>query len=155
MTKKITHIDVKVSVECIKDSLRKKIVSEHSALMANVIIGNLEATEVGLEQLYKAMNGVYETPKYKIGDLVRVKIDDLYTWNFDKDKTEKLGTMIQGRLLCQIREIDLTKLKPYIVAFTAVSGDNPKELTSPIAEAKMFLDDEWPENLEKEEDLPF
>jgi hypothetical protein len=155
MEKPKTHIDVKVSVECIKDSLRKKIVSEHSALIANVIIGNLAVTEVGLEQLYKAMSGVYEAPKYKIGDLVRVKMDDLYSWNFDKQKTEELGTMIQGRILCQIREIDLTKLKPYNVGFTAVSGDNTKELTCEVAEIKISLDDEWPENLEKEDDLPF
>jgi hypothetical protein len=82
-------------------------------------------------------------------------MDDLYSWNFDKQKTEALGDVVQERLLGQIREIDLTKLKPYKVSYTAISGDTPKELTSEVAEIKMSLDDEWPEDLEKEEDLPF
>ena len=69
MAKK-THIDVKVSVESIRDSLRKRIVSENSALITNVIIGNLEKSEVGLEQLYKALSGVQDKMQFKVGDRV-------------------------------------------------------------------------------------
>lgn len=150
-----SHIDVKVSIDSIRDGLRKLLVSNHSALIANVIIGNLAPTEVGLEQLYKAMSGVYEKPKYKIGDLVRIKIEHLYSWQFDKTATEKEGNTIDGRLLCQIISIDPTKIAMYEVRYQAVSGSVKKEITSMVGESKVHLDDEWPENMVKEDDLPF
>jgi hypothetical protein len=156
MEKPKTHIEVKVSVESIRDSLRKKIVSEHSALIANVIIGNLASTEVGLEHLYKAMSGIQDKFKYKVGDLVRVEMDHLYSWQFDKDKTEQQCDVVQKKLLCQVRSINPAKKQAYELAYTAISGASaPKEMTSMVAEEKMHLDDEWPEDLGEEEDLPF
>ena len=152
MINKKTHIDVKVSIESIRDSLRKKIVSEHSHLIADVIMGNLVKTEIGLEMLFKALNGVITTPKYKIGDWILADYNSLYTWQFDKNKSEEL--LIQGKMRAQIREIDIFMPNPYKIGYKAFKSEELKELESDVQERYICLEDEWP--LDPDPDaLPF
>lgn len=148
-----THISIEVSIESIRDSLRKKIISEHSQLIADVIIGNLKNTECGTEQLFKALNGIGDTPKYKVGDDVLVDMNALYTWQFDKDATEKLA--IKGKIKAKILSIDLFKRSSYEVSFKAcqIKDSELKEFTSMVNEARICLEEEWP--FDSSDDLPF
>jgi len=156
MEKPKTHIDVKISIESIRDSLRKRIVSENSHMIANVIISNLEITDKGLEQLYKSLGGIQDTPKFKVGDWIRVNMDKVYSYQFDKDRTRKEGEVSQGALRCQITSVDMRKAYPYELVFKAYStGGDQKEFTSAAKEEWLCLDDEWPEDLGIDDDLPF
>lgn len=156
MAKK-SHIDVKVSVESIRDSLRKLIVSVHSNLITDVIIGNLDKTDVGFDQLYKALSGVQELPKFKVGDHVMIKVTSLYTWQFDQAKTEDAGLTLQGRIKCLIIDIDPYKKDPYEVSYKAIKVvggvDTETDLKSQVQENTMCLEEEWP--TESNNDLPF
>lgn len=153
MAEPITHIEVKVTVESIRDSLRKRIVSENSKLITDVIIGNLSVTEVGMRQLFKALSGVEESVPYKVGDFVMVKIEPLYSWKFDKDKTKEAGLIIQGRVRAQIISI-----KPYQDAAVELkysvldSAGGPIDVVSPVRMVELCLEDEWPG---EPEELPF
>jgi hypothetical protein len=120
-------------------------------MITDVIMGNLDKTEIGLEMLFKALNGVITTPKYKIGDWVLADCDVLYSWNFDKIKTESL--LIQGRMRAQIRSIDMFQPNPYTVGYRAFKGEELKDLQSDVQERYICLEDEWP--LDPDDDLPF
>ena len=152
MAEPVTHIDVKVTVESIRDSLRKRIVSENSKLITDVIIGNLSITEVGLRQLFKALSGVEESVPYKVGDFVMVRIDPLYGWKFDKDKTKEAGLIIQGRVRAQIMAIKQYQDAAIELKYNVLdSNGGPIEVTSPVRMNELCLEDEWP----GEPELPF
>jgi len=154
MAEPITHIEVKVTVESIRDSLRKRIVSENSKLITDVIISNLSVTEVGIKQLFKALNGIEESVPYKVGDFVMVKIEPLYGWKFDKDKTKEAGLIIQGRLRAQIIAIKLYQDAAVELKYSVLdSSGEPIDVMSPVRIHEVCLEDEWPG--EPAEDLPF
>lgn len=153
---KTTHINVKVSVESIRDALRKLIVSGHSQLITDVIIGNLESTEVGLDQLYQSLSGVRVKFKYKVGDNVLAKPDSLYSWKFDINAMQETGQIIHGRVKAVIVEVDPYSKLPYGLQYTcvkSVSGVSGSTEQSSVDEDKICLEEEWPENMG--DDLPF
>lgn len=145
MAEPITHIEVKVTVESIRDSLRKKIVSENSKLITDVIIDNLSITEVGLKQLFRALSGIEDKIPYKVGDFVMVKIDPLYSWKFDKVKTREAGLIVQERLRAQIISI-----KPYHDASLEIqydvldSNEDTIRIVSPVRVTDVCMEDQWP-----------
>lgn len=157
MDKERKHIDVKISIESVAENLRKLINSGHSQLITKTIINNLMTTDVGLEQLYKAINGIEDKLRFKIGDKVRIELDSLSTWNFDKKKTAESDYVFQGRMLGVITEIFPCKKYAYNISYTAIEvGGEPKELNTAALEGNLYLDEEWPEIVkEKENDLPF
>jgi len=153
MAEPVTHIDVKVTVESIRDSLRKRIVSENSKLLTDVIIGNLNTTEVGMAQLFKALSGIEETISYKVGDFVMVKTEPLYGWKFDKDKTKEAGLIIHDRVRAQVVCIDKYKLNSLELSYIVKDSDgNDITVTSPVRVTAVCLEDEWPGD---DKDLPF
>jgi len=154
MSKK-THIDVTISVESIRDGLRKLLISEHSALITKVIIGQLEKTDVGLEQLYKAMSGVQDKLKYKIGDYVMVSMDILHTWKFDKNKSEIAGLVKQNRMRGLIESVDPFLKYPYTIDIEVIDSMNQTvHIHSPANDRYVCLEEEWPGD-GPDSDLPF
>jgi hypothetical protein len=146
-----THIDVKVSVESIRDSLRKRIISENSMLITDVIINNLKNTEMGLEQLFNALSGIEDKISYKVGDHVMVEVDPLYTWKFSKEKSAEAGLFLNNRIRAQIMEINPYSKTPLNLIYDVV--DNKGEyikVESPVKIDQVCLEDDWPG-----EDLPF
>ena len=153
MVEPVTHIDVKVTVESIRDSLRKRIVSENSKLITDVIIGNLNTTEVGMNQLFKALSGIEDKISYKIGDFVMVDTGPLYTWKFDKEKTREAGLIIQDRVRAQIIRIDKYRDTPLELKYNVKDSDgNDVTVTSTVRVTSVCLEDEWPGD---DKDLPF
>lgn len=152
MAKK-THIEVKVPVESIRDRLRKLLVSEHSQLIADVIVGNLSVTEVGLEQLFAAFAGIKDIRKYKVGDRVVCKAEVLYTWKFNKDDMAAAGQMHQGRVKGMIKDLNQYKKNMYEFEYTAIDGGKSEVIANWVAESNICLEEEWPG--EEDNDLPF
>jgi hypothetical protein len=151
MAEPVTHIDVKVTVESIRDSLRKRIVSENSKLLTDVIIGNLNTSEVGMTQLFKALSGIEDTIPYKVGDFLMVKISPLYGWKFDKEKTKEAGLIIQDRIRAQLVCINRYKETPLEVIYAVKDSEGDDiNVTSPVRITDACLEDEWPGEFEKD-----
>lgn len=152
MDKKKTHIDVKVSIQGIRDSLRKRIVSDHSDIITDAIMKNLEKSPRGLEQLYKAFSGVKDEPKFKPGDKVYADLSYLNTWKFDKDKTDLAGLIVNKRLLSLVTAVDIHAQYVYEVTSEARDGaDQPVKVVSQINEENLVIEEEWP----ADDGLPF
>jgi ribosomal protein L21E len=155
---KKTHIDVKVSVESIRDGLKKLIISEHSQLIADVIVSNLAQTDVGLAQLFRAMSGIRDKLKYKVGDSVLAVPGSLDSWEFDKDFMTQQGLIVQGRVKAKVLEVKPFKKEQYKLVYTCLKmgRSEGKEVQSMVEEKDICYEEEWPENLDLEgDDLPF
>lgn len=156
MKEKENHINIKVTVDEIRNSLLKMIVSEYSSVIVDVIIANLQITEVGMEQLYKAFSGIVVKSKYKIGDKVLVNMEDFYEWVlFDKERQKNAGKVHQGMIKGIVHEINMQLRAPYTIRSTIVGWAGiDTEIKVNMKEYQVHLEDEWPgENTE--EDLPF
>ncbi len=106
MSKDVT---ITVSMEQIKRALQKLIKSEHSKLIANVIVDNLSITDRGLSQLYNAFTGIEETCPYKIGQEILADVHALSSWRFDKPAMIEAGIIVNNKMKCGIMEIDMLK----------------------------------------------
>lgn len=111
---------IKIKIEDLRDKLERIIVSEHSSLIADVLIANLQKSEVGLRQCFLALSGIKETAKFNVLDRVLVPKDSVYSWEYSPENTEKAGLLHKGQLAGFIREIDLQKENSYDVEVTVM-----------------------------------
>lgn len=146
MAEKNSHITVKVPIQSIRDSLRKKIVSEHSDLITEIIMGNLLKTQVGLQQLYNAFGGVRDVYRFKPGDKVYIEIDSIgYSWKFNKDKTKLSDKYKDGRILSIVLAIDKHSQYPYKIQSTCLDDTGTEvKIESDVMEERLALEEEWP-----------
>lgn len=152
MAKK-THINVEVSVADIRSSLRKRITSEHADLITDVIMGNLEKTEVGYRQVYLALSGVQEKLRFSPGDKVVVPVDHLSTWKFDKVKSSEAGLIHQGKVKAIVVGADPYVSYPYTVETMMKDSTGIEvKVVSSVYSTVVEAEDEWPD---PESDLPF
>lgn len=123
------YVEIRISAGEIKKELSQYFNSEkkNMNLVVNTIINHLTQTEMGLEALYKAMNGFEITPKFKIGEQVYVKKDCTHYWRMDEPKTREKGLMKNDMILAEITRIDLTKRKCYSISYNyyGSGSDNP------------------------------
>lgn len=146
------HIDVQISIQSIRDSLRKRIVSENSDMITDVIIMNLKKSPRGLEQLYKALSGVRDELKFKPGDKVYADISYLHTWKFDKDKSSEAGLVINKKMLSLVTAVDPQDQYTYEVTTEALDhSGTPIKVVSSVNEEHLYIEEEWP----ADDNLPF
>lgn len=123
------YVEIRISGNEIKKELSQYFNSEkkNMNLVLNTIMNHLSQTEMGLEALYKAMNGLEVTPKFKIGEQVYVKKQCTHYWRMDEPKTQEKGLMKQGLVLAEITKIDLTKRKCYSISYSyyATNAEEP------------------------------
>lgn len=111
--------EVKITTEELRLNLRDILSgSRFSSLVADVIVDNLSETEIGLEQLYKALGGTRPKAKFKVLDNVLIDMNALPTWRTDKEATAKL--LFQGRMKGCISEINLQKKCAYKVEYAYI-----------------------------------
>jgi len=144
--------DIRVTTEELRLNLQKIIKSEFSSLVASVLIDNLSETEVGLEQLYKAISGMGPLAKFKIFDKVLVDMGHLPSWRLDKEKTNAL--LFKGKMKAEITEVNLQRKSVYMLRYSYIdsSGSEAISETWPVEEHALellsddFIDDDnfWP-----------
>ena len=151
------HINIRVSLEELRAGLQKMIRSEHSSLISKVIIDNLSVTEVGLQQLYRAMSGVSEKFKYKTLDEVSVKYDALSTWRMDKEKMKEANLIFQDHVNGTVTEVDPQRSQPYHINYECIDSKGARskedswvseEYIKPFLSSSDIL-------VKDQEDLPF
>lgn len=113
-------INVEVSTAEVKDLLLKNLHGKDASEVADIIIGQLLLTPVGIPQLFKGLLGIFPSLEYEVGDFIWVKLDYLSSWKVDKEKTKALPNYRDGYLLCQISETNVYKGSPYKVAYDII-----------------------------------
>jgi hypothetical protein len=82
----------KITVDITKDeithSLSKCIKHDSAKLLAETIIGIASTTEIGLELIYKAMQGWERKFDFKVGQNILIPIENTYTWKMNKEATK-------------------------------------------------------------------
>lgn len=123
MGKKIDLVEIKLTAQEIKDMLLAHIKSPHSKLVADIIIGNLAETEVGLKQLFMAMQGVFKPVEFEIGQAVFVKPEKLYDWRFNRDLMVTYGYLVNGFVPGVITETNNHKEKRVTVSYNYIDKE--------------------------------
>lgn len=145
--------EIRITTEELRLALRDALSgSRFSTMVSDVIINNLSITEIGLEQVYKALGGIAPIAKFKVLDKVLVNNDALPTWRVDKAATEKL--LFQDKMKAVITEVDLQKRSPYKVEYEYIDnggGLDPVKGSWDVQEECItlvednFIDDQpWP-----------
>lgn len=121
MNEKEKKINIDISHNEIKALLTKNISNPNAAVMAEVIIKNLEKTSQGVKQLYKAFSGILPSSPYKVLDKVYVEIPSLNTWKFDSEKTKNSALCFKGCLKVEVTAIDLYRYDQLSIKYQAVN----------------------------------
>lgn len=147
---------VKVVISTLKKMLFDRLEGSHHSrrILVDAIIDNLGETEVGLEQLYMAMQGIEVEIPFSVGDRVLIPFDSLATWRLDLDKTKEAGLLVKGCVVAEINEINPRKAQPIYVKYKAVkkNGTEPEEDTWILKASDVTIANE---ELPDEEELPF
>lgn len=114
-------INVMITPSELKKVLIKK--TDISKELADVIVGNLANSPMGLGQLTKALLGIFPDTLYKIGDFVCLPVKSIPGWKADKDATIKSELCKNGYIVAQICSIDPHTLNPYLVKCTVVISE--------------------------------
>jgi hypothetical protein len=155
---------IEISCTDLRNLLAKYLKIDNSYEVANLIVGQMQLTEIGVSQLFKSLLGIFPTLEYKIGDFVWINIANLGSWRMDKVKTSTLPTCREDMLLCKIVETNVYRGSPYKVVFdiirdkeTDIKTDMSDVSASAIREkAEHYLDIlELLEKLKEDADLPF
>lgn len=103
------HFDVRITMEDMQQLLEQELsASPNKKILAEIIIGNLNLTEIGLQQTFKGIMGIKNILKYKEGEKLWMDADKLYSWRADKTK------MIENNMIFQDKvPVEVIKLRPY------------------------------------------
>lgn len=108
---------ISVSASEIEDWLVNNISDKNKKLIAKVIIQNLKTTEVGIEQLYKAINGMERKYKFAKGQEIWINYDKTYNWRYDKDKMIQANLIYQDKVKATIIDIRPWLKEPYRISY--------------------------------------
>lgn len=133
ITVKITHSQIRTMLAAIIGSA-----SANSQLLAKVICDNLAGTEIGMDNLYLALNGVETKFKYRVGETIQVNRTSCYSWKVDFDKMNSLGLMTNDKVRAEIVKIHPYKRQPYEITYQYYSKDNEEIQT----QNGLYIDEE-------------
>jgi len=105
MIKKIKSVDIKLTTEELTQMLHMQLKSPHSKLIADIIIGNLAETEVGLKQLFMAMQGIFKPVEFTIGQSVLIKPEKLYDYRFNTQMMIDEGYFVNGLMPGLVKDV--------------------------------------------------
>lgn len=82
--------------------------------LSKFLISQINEGEILAEILFNT----FVPPKFKKGDVVKIKYEDLYTWNIDKDLMKQNGLILTGGLVkVTIYKVDLYSREPYTIVY--------------------------------------
>lgn len=131
---------VEISVDTIKETLQKEIKSEHAPIIANAIIEQLSRTEVGMEDLYFALQGVVREFKYKILDEVWVRFDQLPSWRMDKVAMKTEGLIVRDTYVkCTVTDINPFSRTCYSIEYKCIKNTETDVSTDTFVAAEVGI----------------
>jgi hypothetical protein len=115
MSKKV---NIEMSEEDIRELLIPLLLVREPEQFATLLLGHVK-TDIGLIQIYRALQNLYPVLKYKVGDAIYVRLEYLATWRYDKTATYDLPGTLEGTYIpCQIISCDAYSASPYTVEYT-------------------------------------
>jgi len=121
MSKK--NFTIEVSSDFLMKRLKSALGTEpHADLIAEMIIGNLSLTEIGLSQLYTAFSGFVEKIPFMVGDEIMFSESKLYSWHTDKSAMIEKGLIVNGMVKGVITSINIHKLRSIMVTYDGVKN---------------------------------
>lgn len=161
----LKKINVEITDSDIKEMLRKNIVMPKASRFIDLLVGHICKERTSMEQIYKALLGIYPDFKYKTGEWIYVHYSNLATWRVDKEATLALpGTKDMEFIPCKIYEIDTYGEVPYKIKYQAVKDDKPSEqdyyvlelhVHSKVENLEDVLDEIQSIKIVDEDNLPF
>lgn len=119
----LKKINVEITDNDIKEMLRKNIVMPKASKFVDLLVGHICKERTSMEQIYKAMLGIYPEFKYKTGDWVYVKWDNIATWRVNKELTMALPGVKNNEFIpCLIYDIDTYGEVPYKIKYQSVKS---------------------------------
>lgn len=150
-TDKEKTVNVELSYAEIRQLLKKILNTPHAELLSHVIMGNLDMSNNGIIQTYKAMQGITNELPWKAGQHILIKKDGIYNSQIDWTKMEEQGYLHQGYMKGIILKVDIYAYSPITIEFTIVTSTEVKPYTTSIGLSYIKPGEEWPENLKDEE----
>lgn len=163
----LNKINVEITDKDIKEMLRKNIVMPKASRFIDLLVGHICKDKTSMEQIYKGLLGIYPDFKYKVGEWVYVKYNNLATWRVDKEPTLALpGTKNMELIPCQIYEVDTYGEVPYKIKYQAVKEKEGKSseqeyyvsesyIHSKVENLEDVLDEIESIKIKDEDNLPF
>ena len=161
----LKKINVEITDSDIKEMLRKNIVMPKASRFIDLLVGHICKDKTSMEQIYKALLGIYPEFKYKTGEWVYVHYNNIATWRVDKEATLALpGTKNMELIPCQIYEIDTYGEAPYKIKYQTVKDDKPSKqeyyvsesyIHSKVENLEDVLDELESIKINDEDNLPF
>ena len=148
-------INVQISYSEIRLLLKKLLNTPHAELLSHVIMGNLDTTSYGLEQTYKAMYSITNELPWKAGQNILIKRENIYNSQVDWIAMQEKGYIHQGYVKAVISKVDPYTYSQLTVEIPIITATESKIFTTTITEKYAKAGEEWPENLDIQDDVPF
>lgn len=108
-------------------------------------MGNLNTTSLGVQQLFKALNGLDNNSKWKVGMEILIKENIVYA-TMDKVKMKEEGMIFQGYIKALINKVDVYNYYPISVEFEIINSTGEKtKYEQTILENNIKESEKWPE----------
>lgn len=104
-------IEVTITAEDVKSILASKLNISNARQVADIIIGNLCCTEVGLKQTYLALQGIVREIKFKPEQEAFIHPDGIYSWRYNEQDMIDKGFITNG--LIPVRIVDIKYYAEY------------------------------------------
>ena len=123
--------------------LVKSIDHVHAAKIAKILMMHLRKDHIGMAQLFKAFMGIIPETNFKVGDVVRVHIDNLPKWRMSLSTMQSNGMLHKNHLSCIITGIDLSRNTCLSISFVYIDN-NDKEIKDSyeIRQENALIEDE-------------
>lgn len=150
-TDKEKTVNVELSYAEIRQLLKKILNTPHAELLSHVIMGNLDASNHGIIQTYKAMHGITNELPWKAGQHILIKKEGIYNSSIDWTKMNEQGYIHQGYMKGIISKVDIYSYSPVFVDMKIVTASEVKDINMSIGLSYLKPGEEWPEKLTPEE----
>lgn len=136
----------KFTIEITKDEVTQALSARltygnNSKNLVETIIGVACTTEMGLELIYKAIQGWERKFDFKEGQNILIPIDNLYTWKMNKEATKNNPKCAKdGNIKAIVTEIDEYARECYKVSYTYIDDKGEEQVQENFtSDGRVFL----------------
>lgn len=151
------HINIRLSTEEISDIFKQHLTGPNQALLADAILGLID-DDWKIERLFKATVGITAKSKFKLKTIVRIPINSMSSYNWDKDAMKERRMIIDDYIEGTLIEHNPWGYEEYKLSLKVIKDPNvgAEVITQGTRGEGMILAEEWPEFKKKpDDDLPF
>ena len=119
--------------------LFEKAGEPNAGLLADIIVSNLNKTEVGIKHLVMGLWGITPKTDYRAGDTIKMNIKYLPKWRYDLPAMEKDSLIVDECVTAVIVDIDMYKKESLNISYTVYMD---KQLTQSVQDG-FWVNEYW------------